>query len=557
MELMRLKEDVAALIYMMKRMMDVDFVVVDNHLNTLVNTFEYDREPLDVQANSVVGNVIVTGQAEIVGDKRDFKKCVNCPQFMECKIESIAGVPINTSAGRVGAVALLFRERNRQQYPWSLDDAMELLNEMVKMLADKIQNQVYEQEVTGFSRFFSRVFGHVKEAAALTDERRHITYANGSFTRFFGDGDEVMGKHIEELMQKKSGGELLNGQDYSPGMRFDKPNQTGIQLILLQKIEAANNRDCYLYIFENINISILRSKQAKLYDLRKWIASSFSVSPMMELAREAAEQAVENELSVLIEGPYEYQNNELGRMYLIKGAADGDGILEINCSKEDRVLEQELFGLNKNITGMLDMARGKAIGLYSIEHLPMYLQKKIADSLIVNQMQGQYGMNIRIIATSERSLSGLVDRELFSEKLYYYISRNQIRIPDIDHEEDVLHQLEKYIKYYGNIYRKTNVKVRDEAWKYLKECTWSDGRNTMKQFIELLMINLNGNVVTVDAVKMTQIKYGLRDVGGITDENEERIRKLLLDRSKSKKEIAEELGIGRATLYRWFKKYNL
>lgn len=113
------------------------------------------------------------------------------------------------------------------------------------------------------------------------------------------------------------------------------------------------------------------------------------------------------------------------------------------------------------------------------------------------------------------------------------------------------------MKYYGNIYHKAEVKVKEEVWDYLGNCVWDEGGNSIRQLTELILLNPDINLVTVDTVKMIQIKYGLKAMGGIEDENEEKIRRLLVYSGKSKKAIAEELGIGRATLYRWIKKYNL
>ena len=88
-------------------------------------------------------------------------------------------------------------------------------------------------------------------------------------------------------------------------------------------------------------------------------------------------------------------------------------------------------------------------------------------------------------------------------------------------------------------------------------CRWEEGAQSIRKFAELLVIELNTSVVTVGTVKKVQFKYGYKKMGGIESEKEEQIRELLMYSGKTKKEIAEELGIGRATLYRWLRKYNL
>ena len=82
------------------------------------------------------------------------------------------------------------------------------------------------------------------------------------------------------------------------------------------------------------------------------------------------------------------------------------------------MLEQELFGVSSSFRGFMDMARGKAICLYSVEYLPLYLQKRLVEFLMKNQMRGQFGSSIRVIVTSEKDLKELSEKGLFSDKLY-------------------------------------------------------------------------------------------------------------------------------------------
>lgn len=147
---------------------------------------------------------------------------------------------------------------------------------------------------------------------------------------------------------------------------------------------------------------------------------------------------------------------------------------------------------------------------------------------------------------------------MFSDKLYYYVSRNQIQIPPAEEYKEVMqHCLKKYIEHYSKVYQHQGVKVKEDVWDYLSSCRWEEGLLSLRRFAELLMMELSTSIVTVGMVKKVQFKYGYKRMGGIENEKEEQIRELLMYSGKTKKEIAEELGVGRATLYRWLKKYNL
>ena len=117
MELIDLKEDIKQIAYMLKRMLNADVIVVDRHLNSLINTFEYEKKPIDIKVNSAVGSVIVSGEMKIVEDKSCFDECRNCPQYEDCEIASIVGVPVTAAQKCIGAIALLIHLKMRS-FSW-------------------------------------------------------------------------------------------------------------------------------------------------------------------------------------------------------------------------------------------------------------------------------------------------------------------------------------------------------------------------------------------------------------------------------------------------------
>lgn len=559
MELIDLKEDIKQTAYMLKRMLNADVIVVDRHLNILINTFEYEKKPIDIQVNSAVGSVIVSGEMKIVEDKSCFDECRNCPQYEDCEIASIVGVPITAAQGCIGAIALLIQKRRDYQLGWTFQDAVIFLEQIAEMLGNKIQNITYAQKMEEIPGMIGAVLKHMAEAAAVVDERKSILFYNQRFEAFFGNGIEMTGKNIEEILSSRTGRKEAKAQSYGNGTGFQKYADGITELSFVQEIENVEKKERYLYVFRDVSTDIFLKKQAKDYELKGWMERFFGSGPEMKTAKAAAEQALNNDLSIVITGKDKVQSDELARMYLMKYAADGKGILEIECSREEHLLEQKLFGIPSRFHGYLDMAKGKALCLYSAEHLPLYLQKKVVEYLVKNQMRGQFGSSIRIIVTSEKDLKELVEKGLFSDKLYYYISRNQIYVPLVqENKEDLKHCFQMYIDYYTTVYQhQQSIKVKEEVWDYLAACRWEEGIRSLRQFAELLVMEMNTNIVTVGLIKQIQFKYGYKRMGGMENEKEEQIRELLLYSGKTKKEIAEELGIGRATLYRWLSKYNL
>ena len=110
-ELTDYQEELRALSGAIKSLLDVDVIIVDRWLTQLVNTFHYSREPLDIRVNSIVGNVIVTGEVQIVPNRRDNRSCMSCPDYSLCELDSVVGVPLKSGEDCVGALLVMFSIR--------------------------------------------------------------------------------------------------------------------------------------------------------------------------------------------------------------------------------------------------------------------------------------------------------------------------------------------------------------------------------------------------------------------------------------------------------------
>lgn len=559
MELIALKEEIEELAYTLKRLLDTDIIVVDKHMNRIINTFEYHQDPIGIKVNSVVGNIIVTAREKVVKDRRCSEECKKCPEFERCEIGSIAGVPIMEGRSCAGVIAILVRPRIDGKMKWTLEDAVVFLRQMAEMIAGKIQKNYFKELAVHIDRSANGILERVQEPIVVFDENRKICFANRKFREFFLEEDEEpQGIPVDECLERRSMFKHQKDQNYEVGSRFFRESVGILRLSCEQKNETEGQIEKTAYLFEYVDVAFMQKKQARMLRLPEWIGEYFSDSAAVRPAKEAARQAAYNELSVLIEGTHKDENDEIARMFLMKYAADGAGVLEVECGKTGKALEQELFGVPGKFQGVVSMARGSALGLYSIEKMPLYLQNKLVDHLAHLQAGGDYGENIRLITTSETDLKEYAKRGLFLEELFYFISQNYILLPDVaGSREDLKYCFKQYMEYYSYIYRNVNWKGDEKVLDYLAECEWPEGRQMIRTFSEIIIKNTVKTKITVEEIKRLQFKYGYRkaEKGGRCDP--EKIRELLLYSEKSKKDIAKELGIGRATLYRWMSKYDI
>ena len=122
-----------------KRIMDVDVIIIDNELNRITDTFTYPRQRIEIRKSSIVGRIIETGKPLAIDDKERFKSCIECPDLQNCNMRSMIGVPIIYGEKVVGAIALAIPPKFMKGLFGSLSHTIGFLEKMAEMLAGKLQ----------------------------------------------------------------------------------------------------------------------------------------------------------------------------------------------------------------------------------------------------------------------------------------------------------------------------------------------------------------------------------------------------------------------------------
>src|SRR5207253_3485811 len=124
----------------------------------------------------------------------------------------------------------------------------------------------------------------------------------------------------------------------------------------------------------------------------------------------------------------------------------------IDCAAlVETLLEAELFGIEERTATGVRGRRGKfeyadsgTLFLDEVSDLSLSAQAKLLraiQDLTVERVGGHasHRVDIRIVAATNRSLSGLVDRQLFRGDLFYRLSGVDVRVPTLrERRADVL-----------------------------------------------------------------------------------------------------------------------
>ena len=87
--------------------------------------------------------------------------------------------------------------------------------------------------------------------------------------------------------------------------------------------------------------------------------------------------------------------------------------------------------------------------------------------------------------------------------------------------------------------------------------TWTEDISQLEKIAEYLIIHAENDQITMESLNSLPMRsQKAESFKSIDKHNKERIEELI-KRGKSREEIAQILGISRATLFRWLKKYNI
>ncbi len=237
----------------------------------------------------------------------------------------------------------------------------------------------------------------------------------------------------------------------------------------------------------------------------------------------------------------------------------------------ESLLESELFGYEKgSFTGAVERRKGKFeaadTGTLFLDeigeidgntqvHLLRALEEKKITRIGSNE---EIGVNVRIIAATNKKLRTLIEQEKFREDLYYRLNVVTIDLPPLrSRREDILPLAEHFLKKYAKENDRPVRSFSAEVVEFMLNYDWPGNVRELENMIE------RGVVLSKDkAITLAEFPQELTNPAqskGKTLEALERnhILKVLDETSGNIARTARILGIHRMTLYNKLKKYDI
>ena len=257
--------------------------------------------------------------------------------------------------------------------------------------------------------------------------------------------------------------------------------------------------------------------------------------------------------------------------------------MAVNCGAiPEKLIESELFGYEEGAftgakkggnPGKFEMASGGTIFLDEIGEMPVEMQVKllrVIEEEVIVRIGGykQTPINVRIIAATNKNLKEEVENGNFRRDLFYRLNVLPIHLPSLkDRKEDICILVDYYMNRISRKLNKRKVEITDDQMNKLVQYDWPGNIRELENIIEYF-VNIeyvDESVIETESLykeRKREGSYIYYDEDFMFNMNLESLEKSHIENviKKFKGNVtlaAKAMGIGRNTLYRKIKKYNI
>jgi transcriptional regulator with PAS, ATPase and Fis domain len=468
-----------------------------------------------------------------------------------------------------------------------------------EIFSEKVENQLLikaQDKGTVSEGILNTIFNTVDECVVVVDENGIITMMSNGYKEFI-NCENPEGKHVTEVIEntklhivartgEKEFGEIQEANGHkmiSMRVPIKKNGKTvgAIGKVMfkdLSNFKILSNKLSSLEKEVEYYKNELSTDRKAIYTFNNIIGGSAKSKEVMSLAKRVAKM----DSNVLITGEsgtgkelFAHSIHNASRRCL-------KPFIKINCGAiPAELFESEMFGYEEGAftgakrsgkKGKFEHANGGTILLDEIGDMPMNMQVKLLRVIQEKELVRVGGndvikVDIRVIASTNKSLEQLIKDGKFREDLYYRLNVMHLKLPSLRERVEDIEELSNKLRV--KICKKYDVYsegISREAIDYLKSYSWPGNIRQLENVIERAINLLDADLSIMPKhlpekiIKSKIKKYSLEN-NYLKDIVEAIEKDLIMECIKktggNKNETAKILGLSRAGLYKKINRYNL
>jgi DNA-binding NtrC family response regulator len=359
---------------------------------------------------------------------------------------------------------------------------------------------------------------------------------------------------------------------------------------------GAMKSGAYDYITKPLDLDDLQSKLARAVETRRLraevaqlersvgerygAAAMVAESPGMREVIRQIEALADTAATVLIQGESGTGKELVARALHADGKRRSGAFVAVNCGAfTETLLESELFGHEKGAftgatalhRGAFERADGGTLFLDEVGNAPPPVQVKLLRVLEEREIMRVGGQSIipvdvRLISASNRDLDELVQAGEFRHDLLYRLQVVALHIPPLrERREDIRPLTDRFLVAACQQHGRAVNAVDPACYALLERFDWPGNVRQLRNVIESAVVMATkptlqpSDLRLVDIRKPAAAAEPLTVPEGLTmaDLEKEILSQLLRRHEGNRTLVADKLGIGRRTIQRKIKEYNL
>ncbi|EQC3609247.1 sigma-54-dependent Fis family transcriptional regulator [Escherichia coli] len=580
--LMQIQPTIQRFARMLASVLQLEVEIVDENLCRVAGTGAYGKFlGRQLSGNSrLLRHVLETKAEKVVTQSRFDPLCEGCDSKENCREKAFLGTPVILQDRCVGVISLIAVTHEQQEH---ISDNLREFSDYVRHISTIFVSKLLEDQGPGdnISKIFATMIDNMDQGVLVVDDESRVQFVNQTALKTLGVvQNNIIGKPIRFRP-------LTFESNFTHGHMQHIVSWDDKSELIIGQLHNIQGRQLFLMAFHQSHTSFSVANAPDEPHIEQLVGECRVMRQLKRLISRIAPSPS----SVMVVGESGTGKEVVARAIHKLSGRRNKPFIAINCAAiPEQLLESELFGYVKGAftgasangkTGLIQAANTGTLFLDEIGDMPLMLQAKLLRAIEAREIlpigaSSPIQVDIRIISATNQNLAQFIAEGKFREDLFYRLNVIPITLPPLRERQEDIELLVHYFLHLhtrrlGSVYPG----IAPDVVEILRKHRWPGNLRELSNLMEylvnvvpsgevidstLLPPNLlnNGTTEQSDVTEVSEAHLALDDAGGTAlEEMEKQMIREALSRHNSKKQVADELGIGIATLYRKIKKYEL
>lgn len=580
--LMQIQPTIQRFARMLASVLQLEVEIVDENLCRVAGTGAYGKFlGRQLSGNSrLLRHVLETKTEKVVTQSRFDPLCEGCDSKENCREKAFLGTPVILQDRCVGVISLIAVTHEQQEH---ISDNLREFSDYVRHISTIFVSKLLEDQGPGdnISKIFATMIDNMDQGVLVVDADNRVQFVNQTALKTLGVvQNNIIGKPVRFRP-------LTFESNFTHGHMQHIVSWDDKSELIIGQLHNIQGRQLFLMAFHQSHTSFSVANAPDEPHIEQLVGECRVMRQLKRLISRIAPSPS----SVMVVGESGTGKEVVARAIHKLSGRRNKPFIAINCAAiPEQLLESELFGYVKGAftgasangkTGLIQAANTGTLFLDEIGDMPLMLQAKLLRAIEAREIlpigaSSPIQVDIRIISATNQNLAQFIAEGKFREDLFYRLNVIPITLPPLRERQEDIELLVHYFLHLhtrrlGSVYPG----IAPDVVEILRKHRWPGNLRELSNLMEylvnvvpsgevidstLLPPNLlnNGATEQSDVTEVSEAHLSLDDAGGTAlEEMEKQMIREALSRHNSKKEVADELGIGIATLYRKIKKYEL